>query len=402
MAQQHYKTLFKKALLQFITEPDPYLAMLKWVMTEMMRIETEAKVGAAKGKHSKERTTHFSGGRARRVDTRMGTVYLVVPKVRKGGYVPFFISERRRSEQALIAVVQEAFINGVSTRKIERLAHAMGIENISASQVSEFNRELDSQVADFQGRPLAEEYPFLFIDALYQKVRVEGRVVSVAVMIACGVNPAGSREILAVEPMFDESEDSWRLFFRKLKARGMKRTALCVSDAHAGLQAAVRKEWLGASWQRCKVHFMRNILAKVPHREKARFAAHLKQIWLEPDKKSAKRAAAALIDDYGKRFPDAVRCLEEGLEDSLSFYDFPEVDKKRISSTNGQERLNMEIRRRSRVVGVFPSVASYLRLTICYLIEYSEDWENERSYIREDKVLGSLDRLHELMAQAAN
>jgi transposase-like protein len=259
MAQQHYWTPFKKALLQFITEPDPFLAMLKWVMTEMMRIETEAKVGAAKGKHSKERTTHFSGGRARRVDTRMGTVYLVVPKVRKGGYVPFFISERRRSEQALIAVVQEAFINGVSTRKIERLAHAMGIENISASQVSEFNKELDSQVADFQGRLLAEEYPFLFIDALYQKVRVEGRVVSVAVMIACGVNPAGSREILAVEPMFDESEDSWRLFFRKLKARGMKRTALCVSDAHAGLQAAVRKEWLGASWQRCKVHFMRNI-----------------------------------------------------------------------------------------------------------------------------------------------
>jgi putative transposase len=402
MAQQHYKTLFKKALLQFITEPDPFLAMLKWVMTEMMRIETEAKVGAAKGKHSKERTTHFSGGRARRVDTRMGTVYLVVPKVRKGGYVPFFISERRRSEQALIAVVQEAFINGVSTRKIERLAHAMGIENISASQVSEFNKELDAQVADFKTRPLDEEYPFLWIDALYQKVRVEGRVVSVAVMIACGVNQAGSREILAVEPMFDESEDSWRLFFRKLKARGMKRTALCVSDAHAGLQAAVRKEWLGASWQRCKVHFMRNILAKVPHREKTRFAAHLKQIWLEPDKKSAKRAAAALIDDYGKRFPEAARCLEDGLEDSLSFYDFPEVDKKRISSTNGQERLNMEIRRRSRVVGVFPSVASYLRLTICYLIEYSEDWENERSYIREDKVLGSLDRLHELMAQAAN
>ena len=402
MAQQHYKALFKKALLQFIAEPDPYLAMLKWVMTEMMRIEAEAKVGAAKGQHSKDRTTHFSGGRARRVDTRMGTVYLVVPKIRKGGYVPFFISERRRSEQALIAVVQEAFINGVSTRKIERLAHAMGIENISASQVSEFNKELDTQVADFQGRPLAEEYPFLWIDALYQKVRVEGRVVSVAVMIACGVNPAGTREILAVEPMFDESEDSWRLFFRKLKARGMKRTALCISDAHAGIQAAVRKEWLGASWQRCKVHFMRNILAKVPHKEKGRFAAHLKQIWLEPDKKSAQRAAAALIDDYGKRFPDAVRCLEEGLEDSLSFYDFPEVDKKRISSTNGQERLNMEIRRRSRVVGVFPSVASYLRLTICYLIEHSEDWENERSYIREDKVLGSLDRLHDLMAQAAN
>jgi len=402
MAQQHYKTPFKKALLQFITEPDPFLAMLKWVMTEMMRIEAEAKVGAAKGKHARERTTYFSGSRARRIDTRLGTVYLVVPKVRKGGYIPFFVSERQRSEQALMAVVQEAFINGVSTRKIERLAQAMGIENISAAQVSEFNKELDAQVADFRTRPLAEEYPFLWIDALYQKVRVEGRVVSVAVMIACGVNPAGSREILAVEPMFDESEDSWRAFFRKLKANGMKRTALCISDAHAGIQAAVRKEWLGASWQRCKVHFMRNVLAKVPHREKGRFAAHLKQIWLEPDKKSARRAAAALIDDYGKRFPEAVRCLEEGLDDSLSFYDFPEVDKKRISSTNGQERLNMEIRRRSRVVGVFPSVESYLRLTICYLIEYSEDWETERSYIREDKALGSLDKLHELMAQEAN
>ena len=192
MAQSQYRTPFKQALLQFINEPDPFLAMLKWVMTEMMRIEAEAKVGAAKRKHATERTTYFSGVRARRVDTRMGTVYLLVPKVRKGGYVPFFISEKRRSEQALIAVVQEAFINGVSTRKIERLARTMGIENISAAQVSEFNKELDTQVADFRNRPLAEEYPFLWIDALYQKVRVEGRVVPVAVMIACGVNPAGS------------------------------------------------------------------------------------------------------------------------------------------------------------------------------------------------------------------
>ena len=402
MAQTHYKAPFKKALLQFLTEPDPFLAMLQWVMTEMMRIEAEAKVGAVKGKHTTERTTYFSGARIRRMDTRMGTVYLLVPKVRKGGYVPFFVSERRRSEQALIAVVQEAFINGVSTRRIERLARAMGIENISAAQVSEFNRDLDTQVAEFRSRPLEEEYAFLWIDALYQKVRVESRVVSVAVMIACGVNQAGNREILAVEPMFDESEDSWRLFFRKLKSRGMKRTALCVSDAHAGIQAAVRKEWLGASWQRCKVHFMRNILARVPHREKARFAAHLKQIWLEPDKKSARRAAAALIDDYEKRFPEAIRCLEEGLDDSLSFYDFPDIDKKRISSTNGQERLNREIRRRSRVVGVFPSVESYVRLTICYLVEYAEDWSSERSYIHEDKIIGSLDKFHELTSQMAS
>lgn len=161
MAQRYYRSALKKALLRFIAEPDPLLAILRWVMTEMMRIESEAKVGAAKGKHSGERTTHFSGTWVRRVDTRLGTVYLFVPKVRKGGYVPFFISKRRRSEAALIAVVQEAFINGVSTRKIERLAQALGIEYISASQVSEFNKELDARVVDFQTRPLAEEYPFL-------------------------------------------------------------------------------------------------------------------------------------------------------------------------------------------------------------------------------------------------
>ncbi len=181
-------------------------------------------------------------------------------------------------------------------------------------------------------------------------------------MIACGVNPAGTREILTVEPMFDESEDSWRVFFCKRKARAMKRTALCISDAHAGLQAAVRKEWLGASWQRCKVHFMRNILAKVPHREKARFATHMKRIWLEPDNKSARRQAAALIDDYEKRFPEAVCCLEEGLEDSLSFYDFPEVDMKRISSTNGQERLNMVIN-----VKHFSRLATTIFPGLCHL-----------------------------------
>lgn len=229
----------------------------------------------------------------------MGTIYLLVPKVRKSGCVPFFVSERRRSEQAFIAVVQEAFVNGVSTRKIERLARAMGIENISAGQVSEFNKELDSLAVDFKDRPLAGESPFPWIDALYQKARVKGRVVFVAVRTACGVNPAG---------LLPEAKEPG----------GMKRTALCISGARAGIQAAVRKEWLGASWQRGKVHFMRNIPAKAPHREKGRLAAHLKQIWLEPDKKSARRAAYTLIDDYGKRFPEAIRCPEEGLEDFLA------------------------------------------------------------------------------------
>ena len=403
MAPRHYKGLFKKALLRFVTEPDPVLAMLEWVAGQMMQIEAEAKVGAEKGKHSKVRMTHFSGRRVRRMDTRLGTIYLYVPKVRKGGYVPFFVTERKRSELALATLVQEAFINGVSTRRIERLAQALGIENISASQVSEINKGLSGQVEDYRTRPLEEEYPFLWIDAHYDKVRVEDRVVTLALMIAHGVSSSGSREILAIEPMFDESEDSWREFFRKLKKRGMKRVCLCVSDAHAGIQAAVRKELLGASWQRCKVHFMRNILAKVPHKEKRRFAAHLKQIWLQPDRKSARRAADQLVQEYGGRFPDAIRCLEEGLEDSLQFYSFPEVDPKKISSTNMSERTVREVRRRSRVIGVFPSVESWVRLETCYLMEYSEDWRSDRSYIKREKVQEVMERNRSfLTAQAAS
>jgi transposase-like protein len=403
MAQTHYKTLFRKVLLGFITEQDPVLAMLEWVAQMMMLIEAESKVGAEKGKHTKDRKTYFSGARIRRMDTRLGTLYLYIPKLRKGGYIPFFITERKRSELALMTLIQEAFINGVSTRRIERLAKAIGIENISASQVSEITKGLEEQVTAFRTRPLEEEYPFLWIDALYDKVRIEDRVVSLALMIAHGVNTAGEREILAIEPMFDETEDSWRAFFRTLKGRGMKRLSLCISDAHAGIQAAVRKEWLGTSWQRCKVHFMRNILAKVPHKEKARFAERLKQIWMQPDKRSAKRMAALLVEEYEKRFPEAIHCLEEGLEDSLQFYHFPEIDKKRISSTNVVERIVREIRRRSRVIDVFPTVDSYVRLVTCYLVEYSEDWGSDRSYIKQEKILAALEHGRELLAaQSAN
>lgn len=403
MAQNHYKALFQKVLTGFITEKDPVLAMLEWIAHQMMLVEAEGKVGAEKGKHSRDRRTYFSGARVRRMDTRLGTIYLYIPKLRRGGYIPFFVAERRRSEMALAALVQEAFINGVSTRRIERLARALGIENISAAQVSEINKGLESQVAAFRSRSLEEAYPFIWVDAHYDKVRVEDRVITLALMIAHGVNSAGVREILAVEPMFDESEDSWREFFRKLKKRGLRSVSLCVSDAHSGIQAAVKKELLGSSWQRCKVHMMRNILAKVPHKEKRRFSAHLKQIWLQPDRKSALRAATQLAREYGERFPDAIHCLEEGLEDSLQFYSFPEIDPKKISSTNMSERMVREVRRRSRVVGIFPTIASWVRLETCYLIEYSEDWPTDRSYIKREKIQEARERTQAfLSAQAAS
>lgn len=386
MAKRNFITYFKELLLQFLTEADPLLSMLKWLTQQLMEMEAELKVGVEKGKHSALRNTYFSGHRVRRFDTRLGTVYLLVPKLRKGGYIPFFVIERKRSEQALIQVVQEAFINGVSTRKIERLAKSLGIENLSASQVSEINKGLDEQVQAFRSRPLESEYPILWADGLYEKVRTNGRVQSMAVLVVSGVSRSGLREILAVEPMYNESEETYTVLFNSLKARGLEKVWLVVSDAHLGLQAAVRKCFLGASWQRCKVHFMRNVMARVSHRDKGEFAAKLKQIWLQPDKKGAMKQARLFISEYKEKYPEAIEVLRAGLEDSLQFYGFEDFDPRKIASTNMLDRLHREIRRRSRVVGIFPSVDSYVRLLTSYLIEYSEDWSTSRSYIKPEKI----------------
>lgn len=387
MTKNHNKEYFKKLLTEFVLEEDPLYEMLNWITQMLIQCEAENLVGAEKGKHNKERSTHFSGTRVRRFDTRMGTMYLLIPKVRKGGYVPFFITDKKRSEQALMSMIREAFVNGVSTRKIEKLAKSLGIENISAGQVSEINKGLDEQVAAFRNRKLDGQYPFIWVDALYEKVRENSRVISMAILIVYGVNIEGKREVLAIEPMYEESTATWSNLFKGLKQRGLKDVCLVVSDGHPGIRKAVSTEFLGASWQRCKVHFMRNIMAHVTHKEKKKFAEQLKLIWTQPDKESAKNYAKQFISEYEKRFPDAIATLEEGLEGSLAFHDFPMIDKRKISSTNTLERLNREIRRRSRVVGVFPSRKSYIRLITSYIIEYSEDWEVERNYIKNEDIV---------------
>jgi putative transposase len=377
---------FEKMLLKFMSEPDPMLSMLEWLCHRMMDVEVASKLGASKNEHSDKRKGYLSGTRVRRFDTRMGTMYLLVPKVRKGGYVPFFVTEKKRSEQALLQVVQEAFVNGISTRKIERLAKSLGIESISASQVSEINKELNEQIKEFRERKLNDTYPVIWIDALYEKIRIDNHINNMAVHVVCGINLDGKREILAVEPMYEESEESYTALFENLKARGLQSTWLAVSDAHQGLVAAIRKSFIGCSWQRCKVHFMRNILAHIPGKEKEFFAAKLKQIWQQPDYDSAKRYAEMIIKEYEHRFFKAIETLENGLEDSLQYYQFPEIDSRKISSTNTLERLNKEIRRRSRVVGIFPSVDSYIRLVCCYMMEYSEDWETANCYIHKEII----------------
>ncbi len=381
MAYHKDTSKLEKMLLKFLGEPDPMLSMLEWLCHELMEVEVDNKLNAGKGAHSPERVGYRSGTRVRRFDTRMGTMYLLVPKVRKGGYVPFFVTERKRSEQALMQVVQEAFINGVSTRKIERLAKSLGIESISAGQISQINKGLNEQVEEFRQRPLQKTYPVIWLDALYEKIRDNGRVYNMAVLVVCGINLEGKREILAVEPMYEESEASYTSLINGLKSRGLENVWLAVSDAHPGLVAAIQKSFLGCSWQRCKVHFMRNILAHVPSGIKKLFAAKLKQIWLQPDYESAKRYANDLIREYEDRYPKAIKILDEGLEDSLQLYEFQEIDHRKISSTNMLERLNREIRRRTKVVGVFPSMDSYIRLVSCYLIEYAEDWSTSRCYI---------------------
>ncbi|BAL01112.1 putative transposase for insertion sequence element [Oscillibacter valericigenes Sjm18-20] len=277
-------------------------------------------------------------------------------------------------------------MQGVSTRKMEKLARSLGIENLSRSQVSEMTRGLNEQVQDFRSRSLAGRYPVIWADALYEKVRVDSRVVSMAVLVACGVNAQGQREVLAVEPMMEESRESYSQLFQSLKQRELETPSLVVSDANKGLIAAIRESFPGASWQRCKVHFMRNTLAHLPQKEKDIFAAQLKEIWRAPSAELARQRARQLAKRYEKRFPKAIEILEEGLEDSLAFYAFPELDARKISSANMLERLNKEFRRRTNVVGIFPNRDSYLRLVTTYLMEYAGDWSISRAYLNPKSI----------------
>jgi putative transposase len=381
MAYQNSNVPFEKMLMKFVSDEDPMLAMLKWLCERLMEAEVETKLGVEKSERSADRQGYRSGYRARRFDTRMGTMYLMVPKIRNGGYIPFFVEAKKRSEAALMSVIQEAYVNGVSTRKIDKLTKTLGIESISRGQVSVITKELNEQVESFRKRKLESTYPVLWVDALYERIRDNRTVKNMAVLVVTGINVEGKRDILALEPMYEESAATYTELFESLKARGLEKVWLVVSDAHKGLVKAARESFVGCAWQRCKVHFMRNILAHISGRDKKAFAEKLKQIWLQPDYDSAKKYANSVMDECEARYPEAVALLEEGLEESLQFYSFNEIDARKISSTNLLERLNREIRRRTKVVGIFPSMDSYLRLATSYLIEYSEDWSTGRSYI---------------------
>src|SRR5580704_11680248 len=362
---------------------DPLRAMAEMITEFVMEAEVSAKIGAEPHERSGERTGYRNGHRDRRWDTRLGTLTLQVPKLREGGYVPSFIEHRKRSEQALISVIQEAVVQGVSTRKIEVVLEKFGIAGVSAGQVSQLCAELDEKVLQFRERSLGESR-YVWVDALYEKVRVDGRVESMAVVVATGVNPQGRREVLGFDVIPTESEEGWTGFFKSLKERGLNGVELVISDAHKGLTAAARKV-LKAEWQRCKVHFYRNVLVHVPKRSQAEVSEAMKAVFVQRDEKSAKTKAADLVRQFQARFAKAMETFEAGIDDVLSYLHYPQPHRVRISSTNPLERLNLEIRRRTRVVGIFPHTGACQRLIGMLLVEKHEDWlTDEKAYLTFD------------------
>ena len=363
---------------------DPLRAMAELLTDFVMEAEVTAKVGAEPHEQSEQRTTHRNGHRERRWDTRLGTLTLQVPKVREGGYVPSFIEHRKRSEQALISVIQEAVVKGVSTRKIEAVLEEFGIAGVSAGQVSQLCAALDEKVRRFREGPLGE-IRYVWVDALYEKVRVDDRVESMAVVIATGVNLQGRREVLGFDVIAAESEEGWAQFFKSLKERGLSGVKLVISDGHAGLKAAVRKV-LKVEWQRCKVHFYRNVLVHVTKRSQAEVSEAMKAVFVQRDEKSAKAKAAELVRQFQTRFAKAMEIFEAGIDDVLSYLHYPQPHRTRISSTNPLERLNLEIRRRTRVIGIFPHSGACLRLIgMQILVEKHEDWlTDEKAYLTFD------------------
>ena len=320
----------------------------------LMETEVTALVGAERHERSEDRTAYRNGTRVRTWDTRVGTMDLAIPKVRPGTYFPSLLQPRRRAEQALLAVVQEAYVHGVSTRKVDDLVKALGLDGISKSEVSRICAELDPVVEAFRTRPLTGEHPYLWLDATYHKVRIDGRVVSQATVVAIGVTIEGERQMLGVDVGASEDRGFWTAFLRSLVKRGLAGVRLVISDAHEGLKQAISTVLSGAAWQRCRVHFMRNLLATVPQATREPIAAIVRTIFAQPDYATSMAQLRKVADGLRPRLPHAAALLEEAAEDILAHKHFPEEHRRQLHSTNPLERLNKEIKRRSNVVGIFP------------------------------------------------
>lgn len=348
----------------------------------IMEAEVTAKIGAAPGERSPERLTQRNGYRSRPWDTRIGTLDLRIPKLREGSYFPSLLEPRRRSERALLAVVQQAYVEGVSTRRVEDLVQALGCEGISKSQVSRICEELDRVVEAFLTRPLdGGPYPYLWLDALTQKVREGGRIVNVSVVVATAVNADGKREVIGMDVGTSEDGAFWLAFLRSLVARGLGGVRLVTSDAHHGLKEAIATVFSGASWQRCRTHFMTNLLTRVPKRAGLWVATMVRTIYQQPSPEEVHAQHGRVVAQLDDHFPEAARLLADAAPDILAFTAFPTSHWRQIWSNNPQERLNKELRRRTDVVGIFPNRAAALRLVGAVLAEQHDEWQVSRRYL---------------------
>ena len=355
----------------------------------IMEAEVTEVTGLPKGERDPERRiTHRNGYRERRWDTRIGTIPLDVPRVRDGGYLPSLLEPRRRAERALLAVVQEAYVSGVSTRRVDDLVRALGIEGISRSEVSRICAGLDAEVAAFRSRPLGElACPYLWLDATYLRVRESGHVVSMAALVAVGVAANGERRVIGLElsPGNDEGS-AWPSFIRSLVERGLHGVRLVISDDHAGLVKAIRQQLLGSGWQRCRVHFTRNAQELVPRSARSMVASAIRSVFEQPDGAAARDQLDRVIDSMAGPYPRVAELLADAEPDLLTHFAFPEGHRSRIRSTNPLERLNKEIKRRTGVVGIFPNRASVIRLVGMILAEQDDEWQDGRCYFRPETM----------------
>jgi transposase-like protein len=377
------------ALLDYVSDPDQdtLREILEHTLQALIEVEAAGVVGAQPHERSEGRVGYRNGHRPRILDTRLGRLELGIPKLRQGSFLPSLLEPRRRIERALWAVIQEAWVHGVSTRKVDALVAAMGGCHVSKSEVSRICQELDQELALFRDRPLDDAaYPYVWFDATYEKVRQGGRIVSQAVVVAIGVRETGEKEVLGVAVGASETEAFWVEFCRQLVARGLHGVLLVISDAHEGLRAALAQCFAGASWQRCTVHFLRNVVAACSRQDAPAVLALVKTVFAQPTQQAASQAISQALELLQPRYPKVAKLLRDAEADILSYLAFPSEHWRSIRSTNALELVNAEIDRRAKVVGIFPNSASLLRLSTAVLQDQHDEWQDGRCHFSQQSM----------------